>query len=325
MQDTDQTTMSLDLPDGRTDALAVDADLLYLREISNHELLTAEDEVSLAQRLDAGKAAMRELALADESLNPLRLRELENLAGEGDRARQHLIECNLRLVVAVARRHQRRGVPLLDLVQEGNIGLQSGIENYNWRLGYRLSTYVYWWIRQAVLRAIANQGRTIRLPGQIIDLLTQSARAESRLAAELGRQPTIEELGSCLDVDPQRIAEARQAARGPLSLESPVGADTDLTRADLICDDAASEAAPRSSEASDLSEQLEAALDELSPCERQVLRLRFGLNGHREHSLQETSTELGIGCDRVRSIQNEGLRKLRQMPEVRRDLRPYLR
>jgi RNA polymerase sigma factor (sigma-70 family) len=316
--------MTLAFPHDTADEVATDVGSLYLREIANHDLLTAEEEVSLAQRLAAGSAARRELALEGDALDAARRRALEMQADEGDGARRHLVECNLRLVVSVARRYLGRGVSFLDLVQEGNIGLQAGIDNYDWRLGFRVSTYVYWWIRQGVLRAIANQGRTIRLPGQIIDLLTRSARAESELSAELGRQPTLDEIGRCLDVDPARIAEARQAARGPLSLESPLGSDTDLTRADLLCDDAASDAAPRSSEASELSSALESALDELSPCERQVLRLRFGLNGNRERTLSEISRELGISRDCIRKVQNEGLRKLRRMPSVRRDLLPYL-
>jgi RNA polymerase primary sigma factor len=316
--------MSLDLLEGTRDELVADAGTIYLREIANHELLTAEEEVSLARRLAVGKAALRELALADDALDQSRRRDLENQANDGDRARQRLVECNLRLVVSIARHYQGRGVSFLDLVQEGNIGLQIGIDNYDWERGFRLSTYVYWSIRQAVLAAIANQGRTIRLPGQILELLAHSARAESQLAAELGRQPTLEELARYLDVEPERIEEAQRAARGPLSLDSPLGTDTDLTHADLICDNAASEASSRSSEASELSEHLEAALDELSPCERQVLRLRFGLNGSHERSTREISQELGIGCDRIRSIQNEGLKKLRRMPRVRTDLRPFL-
>ena len=275
------------------EGLAADAGATYLREIARHELLTAEEEVSLAQRLQAGKAALHELATADESLDPDRRFQLEQLADDGERARRRLIECNLRLVVSVARRYLGRGLPFLDLVQEGNIGLHAGIDKYDWRRGFRLSTYVYWWIRQAVLRAIADQSRTIRLPGNIIEFLSRIARTEQELADELGRQPTVDELGHYLDIEPRRIVEARRAARMPLSLEKPLGEDGELTRGDLIGDDAAAEAGLRSSEAADLSARLGSALDELHPSERQVLRLRFGLDHGPERTLSEVSQELG--------------------------------
>ena len=223
---------------------------MYLREIAHHELLTAQEEVSLAQRLEAGKAALRELATADETLDAEHRIELEHLVEDGERARRRLIECNLRLVVSVARRYLGRGLSFLDLVQEGNIGLQIGVEKYDWRRGFRFSTYVYWWIRQAVTRAIADQSRTIRLPVHVTEFLTKTARAERELAAELGREPTVDEVAQYLDIDPERINEARRAARMPLSLETPLGEDGELTRGDLIGDDTAAEAARESSEAS---------------------------------------------------------------------------
>jgi RNA polymerase primary sigma factor len=306
-----------------SEELAGDAGAMYLRQIANHDLLTAPEEVALAQRLEEGRAAMRQLAVADDSLDPELRIELEVAAEEGDRARQRLIECNLRLVVSVARRYLGRGVPFLDLVQEGNIGLQTGIEKFDWRRGFRLSTYVYWWIRQAITRSVAESSRTIRLPGHVIEFLTKTARGERELAATLGRQPTVEELAEYLEVEPERITEARAAARMPLSLEAPVGADGELTRGDLIGDDAAGEAPSRSSEASDLSRRLESALDELHPRERQVLRLRFGLDRGHERTLGEVGAELGISRERIRQIEAEGLNKLRRMPQVRRDLLPY--
>jgi RNA polymerase primary sigma factor len=301
-----------------------DAGAMYLREIAHHELLNAQEEVSLAQHLEAGKAALRELATADASLDPNYRLELEQQAERGERARRRLVECNLRLVVSIARRYLGRGVPFLDLVQEGNIGLQTGIEKYDWRRGFRLSTYIYWWIRQAVTRAITDQSRTIRLPGHVIELLTRIARAERELAAELGRQPTVGELGEYLEIDPERILEARRAARVPVSLETPLGEDGELTRGDLIDDAAAAEAAHRSSEASDLSERLQSALDELQPRERQVLRLRFGLDRGYERTLGEVGEVLGVSRERVRQIEAEGLRKLRRVPWLRRELLPYI-
>jgi RNA polymerase primary sigma factor len=307
-----------------SEELSGGAGAMYLREIAHHELLTAQEEVSLAQRLEAGKAALRELATADETLEPTHRFELEHQAEDGERARRRLIECNLRLVVSVARRYLGRGLSFLDLVQEGNIGLQIGVEKYDWRRGFRFSTYVYWWIRQAVTRAIADQSRTIRLPVHVTEFLTKTARAERELAAELGREPTVDEVAQFLDIDPERINEARRAARMPLSLETPLGEDGELTRGDLIGDDTAAEAARESSEASDLSERLESALDELHPRERQVLRLRFGLDRGHERTLGEVGEELGVSRERIRQIEAEALAKLRRMPRLRRELLEYV-
>ena len=307
-----------------SEELSGGAGAMYLREIAHHELLTAQEEVSLAQRLEGGKGALRELATADETLEPAYRLELEQRAEDGERARRRLIECNLRLVVSVARRYLGRGLSFLDLVQEGNIGLQIGVEKYDWRRGFRFSTYVYWWIRQAVTRAIADQSRTIRLPVHVTEFLTKTARAERELAAELGREPTVDEVAQYLDIDPERINEARRAARMPLSLETPLGEDGELTRGDLIGDDTAAEAARESSEASDLSERLESALDELHPRERQVLRLRFGLDRGHERTLGEVGEELGVSRERIRQIEAEALAKLRRMPRLRRELLEYV-
>lgn len=307
-----------------SEELSGGAGAMYLREIAHHELLTAQEEVSLAQRLEGGKAALRELATADETLPANRRMELEHDAEDGERARRRLIECNLRLVVSVARRYLGRGLSFLDLVQEGNIGLQIGVEKYDWRRGFRFSTYVYWWIRQAVTRAIADQSRTIRLPVHVTEFLTKTARAERELAAELGREPSVDEVAQFLDIDPERINEARRAARMPLSLETPLGEDGELTRGDLIGDDTAAEAARESSEASDLSERLESALDELHPRERQVLRLRFGLDRGHERTLGEVGEELGVSRERIRQIEAEALAKLRRMPRLRRELLEYV-
>jgi RNA polymerase primary sigma factor len=304
--------------------LVADARTMYLREIGDHELLTAEEEIALGQQLEAGKTALRELAVADESLDPARRCELEQQADAGEQARRRLVECNLRLVLSVARRYRGRGLSYLDLVQEGNIGLQTGVEHYDWRRGFRLSTYVYWWIRQAMLKALADQSRAIRLPISVIEVLQHSARAECELSAQLGRKPTLCELAEYAEIEPDRIIEARRASNGPLSLDVALGPDTETTRADLLCDDASGDAVLRSLESAELSERLEEALDELSACERAVLRMRFGLNGSREQTIAEISKETGISRERIRHIQSEGLRKLRSNPKLRRELLQFL-
>src|SRR5919197_2172936 len=291
-----------------TEELSGGAGAMYLREIANHDLLTSQAEVDLAQRIERGRAPGATPA------------EVE----DGERARRRLIECNLRLVVSVARRYMGRGLSFMDLVQEGNIGLQIGVDKYDWRRGFRFSTYVYWWIRQAVTRAIADQSRTICLPVHAVEFLTKTARAERELAAELGREPSVDEVAQYLDIDPERINEARRAARMPLSLETPLGEDGELTRGDLIGDDTATDAARESAEASDLSERLESALDELHPRERQVLRLRFGLDRGHERTLGEVGEELGVSRERIRQIEAEALAKLRRMPRLRRELLEYV-
>ncbi len=297
---------------------------MYLREIAHHELLAAHEEVALAQRLEAGRAAIKELATADDTLDADNHAELKRLADEGEQARRRLIECNLRLVVSVARRYLGRKVSFLDLVQEGNMGLQIGVEKYDWRRGFRFSTYVYWWIRQSLTRAVADQSRTIRLPVHVGEFLSKLAHGERELSAQFGRQPTVDELAQYLDIDPERINTVRRAARVPLSLETPLSEDGELTRGDLISDDLTVGSAGDSAEAADLSVRLEAALDQLQPRERQVLRLRFGLDHRHERTLTEAGEVLGVSRERIRQIEAVALAKLRRTPGLRQELLEYI-
>lgn len=301
---------------------ASDPATLYLREISHTRLLAAAEEVRLAQQFEAGRDARR--ALVSGVSDPEERARLEEAARLGELARQRLIESNLRLVVAVAKKYMGRGLAFLDLVQEGNIGLQRGVEKFDWRRGFRFSTYAYWWIRQAVSRAVAEQSRTIRLPVHVIERLTKLYNTARELQIELGRAPTPEEIGERLGVDPERVLEAFRAAKVPISLETPIGEDQDSTIADLLAN-ADSQATDEAAEEDVLSDALDRALGEnLTPREAQILRLRFGLDrGGLERTLGEVGQELGVSRERVRQIEREALGKLRGAKRFRQEFQDY--
>jgi RNA polymerase primary sigma factor len=310
-------------PLGINQELSGGAGAMYLREIANHDLLTQPDEVGLAQRMEAGRDATQELASGVE-LDELHLQRLERLIEDGERARRHLIECNLRLVVSVARRYLNRGLGFLDLVQEGNIGLQIGADKYDWRRGFRFSTYVYWWIRQAMTRSLADQSRTIRLPVHAVELLTRVMRAERDMQAETGELPSIEVIAQFLGLDVERIIEARRAAQTPLSIEAPLGDDSDMTRGDLLGDETAGHAAHRAVENQELSQRLTEALDSLDPRERKIIQMRFGLERGEERTLSEVAELMGVSRERIRQIEQAALAKLRRMPGLKKEVFEYL-
>jgi RNA polymerase primary sigma factor len=306
------------------------AEALYMRDIRRYNLLTAQEEVVLAETREVGEAAAERL----RHLSPRDLRrfELEPLARAGAAARRRLIECNLRLVVSVARKYSGRGMPLLDLVQEGNIGLDRAVTKYDPRTGYRFSTYAYWWIRQAVSRALADQGRVIRLPVHVVERLTAIARVSREFEQEMGRRPTPAEVAAKLGIPLPQVEEALRASRATLSLEKPLGLDgdsDDLTLGDALSDDIL--LAPEAmAQRTLLVDELERVLAALTPREQVVLKLRFGLgrgDADREtgpaYTLAEIGDELGMSRERVRQIESEALQKLRESPALKR-LQSYL-
>jgi len=308
---------------GISEELSGGAGAMYLREIANHDLLNLRDEIELAQRMEAGRAAAERIQ-SGEDLTEFELSRLEHAVEDGQRARRALIECNLRLVVSVARRYLNRGLSFLDLVQEGNIGLQIGVDKFDWRRGFRFSTYVYWWIRQAMTRSLADQSRTIRLPVHAVELLTRVTRAERELYALTGNEPTLEEVALHLGLELERIIEARRAAQTPVSIEAPLNEDSDMTRGDLLGDEAAGQAASREVEARELADRLTAALGLLDARERKVLQMRFGLERGEEQTLSEVAEMMGVSRERIRQIEQAALNKLRRNPGLRKDMIDYL-
>jgi RNA polymerase primary sigma factor len=294
---------------------------IYFRDISATTLLTAEEEIDLAQTIERGEDAKR--ALQHGMLTDAQRDEVEDAATIGERARSRLTEANLRLVVSVARKYLNRGLPMLDLIQEGNIGLARAVEKYDWRKGYRFSTYAYWWIRQGMTRALAEQGRAIRVPTHMVAAIGDVYKAARDLQQELGREPKVQEIADRLDLSPERVQEIQASSRQPISLETPLGnEDSAGTLGDLIADRAVRTPHDMAAQGM-LRRHMDDAMQVLSPRERQVLRLRYGLAGGREHTLGEIADQLGVTSERVRQIESAALSKLRQ-PKLKHKLREYL-
>ena len=300
---------------------------MYLKEIGKVPLLTADEEVELAKRIEAGAAAAAEIAELNEvgrwnGHAGTSQRQLRRAVADGDRARQELTSANLRLVVSIAKRHVGRGVPILDLIQEGNLGLMRAVQKFDHTKGFKFSTYATWWIRQAITRAIADQSRTIRVPVHMVESINKVLRAQRTLAAKLERDPTIAELASEVELPPDKVEEIlRIASQDPLSLDTPIGDEDDTSMADFIADKGA---APLDLAARKLLEQtVRDVLGDLSERESEVVRLRFGLEDGRPRTLEEVGREFGVTRERIRQIESKTLAKLRH--PLRSDrLRDYL-
>ena len=300
---------------------------MYLREIGRVSLLNAEQEVSLAQRIEAGVHAEERLADLNASgeigsLEPAVKAALRRQARDGEAAKSELTQANLRLVVSIAKRYLGRGLPMLDLVQEGNLGLMRAVEKFDHTKGFKFSTYATWWIRQAITRAIADQSRTIRIPVHMVESMNKVHRMQRQLAQELEREPTVEELAQKAELPEAKIREILRLGQDPLSLDSPVGDEDDSFLGDFIEDQQAAMPADVAT-ARSLSEQITESLGELSEREKEVVRMRFGLDDDQPHTLEEVGQRFGVTRERIRQIESKTLAKLRH-PNRRQKLEDYL-
>jgi RNA polymerase primary sigma factor len=285
---------------------------MYLREIGRVPLLSAEEEVRLAKRMERGRI---------ELLKPVGDRDYR-FVDDGEEAQRRLTEANLRLVVSVAKKYIGRGMSLLDLIQEGNIGLIRAVEKFDYTKGYKFSTYATWWIRQAITRAIADQARTIRIPVHMVETINRLIRISRRLLQDLGREPTSEEIAEQMEISPEKVREIIKVSQEPVSLETPIGEEDDSHLGDFIEDHTALAPADAASHQL-LKEQVEDVLDSLTERERKVLQLRFGLDDGRSRTLEEVGKEFHVTRERIRQIEAKALRKLRH-PSRSRKLKDYL-
>ena len=289
---------------------------LYLREMSVVPLLTVDEEVSLAKRIEKASQARREFTGSNGRMNAERRRELEKSIQDGFTAREKLIKANTRLVVSVARRYKGRGVPFLDLIQEGNMGLMRAVEKYEYQRGFRFSTYATWWIRQSISRAIAYQGRTIRVPVHMFDRLRLIYKISHEYEQAFGRLPTSEELAEHTGFEVGKVRWMLQVAQKPISLESPVG-DDEGSEFGMLVEDASSPSPAQVTYQNMLRERVEEVLSTLSPREARILRLRFGLGQDRAHTLEEVGRKFGLTRERIRQIEGKALRQLRHPGRAR--------
>ncbi len=293
---------------------------MYLKEVSRVPLLTAREEIGLAQRIENGRLAREELALGQVDKD--RRTQLVHAIRDGMEAREHLITANSRLVISVAKKYNNRGVPFLDLIQEGNIGLIRATKKFDYRRGHKFSTYATWWIRQAITRAIADQGRTIRIPVHMGDQINKMLRQQHKLTQSLGREPTSEEMGVALEITTEKVEQIKKIARRPLSLETPTDEEGDSVLYDFI-EDIESPSPDNLAAQNLLQEQLISIFNDLPPREVRILQLRYGLLDGKVYTLEEVGRKMGVTRERVRQIESQALGRLRN-PLLRRQLRGYL-
>ena len=302
-----------DLPAAQVQVAGASADPVkdYLKQIVKVPLLTAEQEVELAKRIEAGLSAEEKLAEVGSKLTTGQRTDLARIAEDGTRAKNHLLEANLRLVVSLAERYTGRGMLFLDLIQEGNLGLIRAVEKFDYTKGYKFSTYATWWIRQAITRAIAGQARTIRIPVHITEVINKLARVQRQMLQDLGREPTPDELAAKLDMTPENVIEVQNYGREPISLHTPLGEDGDSEFGDLIEDSEAIQPGEAVSFTL-LQEQLHSVLDTLSEREAGVVSMRFGLTDGQPKTLDEIGKIYGVTRERIRQIESKTMSKLRR-------------
>ena len=313
------------LDDDGGSPLSSDYVRMYLKEIGRVPLLSGDEEVSLARRIEAGLRAVTQLAAQTEGaveLTPLEVVQCNRQRRDGDAARDHLTRANLRLVVSIAKRYGGRGMLLLDLIQEGNLGLMRAVEKFDYTKGFKFSTYATWWIRQAITRAIADQARTIRIPVHMVESINKVKRTLGELAQELEREPSIDELARMTDLSPARVREILRISQDPLSLDSPMGDEADSNLGDFI-EAVGADAPPDAVTRQFLGLAVSEALSEMGEREQEVMRLRFGLDDGQPRTLEEVGSEFGITRERVRQIESKTLAKLRH-PLRSEKLRDYL-
>jgi RNA polymerase primary sigma factor len=294
---------------------------LYFREMGQQGLLSAEEEVQLAMEIEAGRAAVEALE-SGSVVDPNEIDRLEHAREVGDAARAHLIRANTRLVVSIAKKYRGRGLQFLDLIQEGNVGLMKAVEKYDYRRGNRFSTYATWWIRQAVTRALANHGRTIRIPAHLGGRISKLYQVAQELEQEYGRQPTAEEIAENMDLPADRVRWMLRTSRQPVHLERPVGDESDAELGDFI-EDIEAPAPAETVAQTMLTEEIGDILDQLTPREARILRLRYGLQDGESRTLKEVGEMFGLSRERIRQLEKEALRKLRH-PNFAGHLRQYL-
>lgn len=295
---------------------------LYLKEMSRVPLLSVEEELDIAKRIERGNLARHDLGRQSGG-NGSKRQDLEFLVGDGQMAREHLIKANTRLVVSIAKRYIGRGVPFLDLIQEGNLGLMKAVEKYEYQRGFRFSTYATWWIRQTITRAIADQGRTIRVPVHMVDRIRQLYRTTHEMEQRLGRIPTTDELAEEIGVNTNKVEWMMRVSWLPLSLESPINDDEEDSELGMFIEDQVTPTPIQSTYSNLLREKVQQVLDTLPPREARILRLRFGLENGRAYTLEEVGQKFGLTRERIRQIEGKALRRLRH-PRRARQLKDYL-